>query len=547
LLAFSWNWDDSRNGHGRDLKARLASSLCSGIGGAAASASVDALHFAYRPLRSDHGRIKAWRPTVLSNGRVVSFHGYFDNAQEVAMELGVASSDLAWLYGEAVERWGEDADIRVIGEYCAIIANPTLSHVRLTRSPLRAPPLHYFHDSHQVAAASVPRAIFAAGIDRQLNEDRVSDSAVLNFTEEETTWFQDISRVPLGSIVELEPGRPRHLRKYYDLLTLPDIRMQSDAEYITRANELLDEGVRAALDGSRFPGTTLSSGLDSPQVAVRALAALPPGQKLPTFTFHPEPGWDGIADPGMNGNERPFVEAFAAMHPGLEPHFTANEGYEHDHRWNEFFHLMGGAPSGLCNMYVMHGVWSLARDRGCDLLLLAEWGNYTFSDKGEWAFVELLLNGRWGQLWLALKSHPNDDRSLFRRFVALSLVPLLPIFLWKLIMRLWHPIQKSALDLICPLNPHFRISSGAEQRLSDSGLLLGRYQPWNRRHAQALLFRNSDAESAEIYQAFEQLYGVPQRDPMAYRPFVEFCFGLPVNMFLRDGQTRWPSPRGLFG
>jgi len=26
---------------------------------------------------------------------------------------------------------------------------------------------------------------------------------------------------------------------------------------------------------------------------------------------------------------------------------------------------------------------------------------------------------------------------------------------------------------------------------------------------------------------------------MAYRPFVEFCFGLPVEMFMRDGQLRW--------
>ena len=35
------------------------------------------------------------------------------------------------------------------------------------------------------------------------------------------------------------------------------------------------------------------------------------------------------------------------------------------------------------------------------------------------------------------------------------------------------------------------------------------------------------------------MYGVAQRDPMAYRPFVEFCWGLPTNMFMRDGEPRW--------
>jgi asparagine synthase (glutamine-hydrolysing) len=54
-----------------------------------------------------------------------------------------------------------------------------------------------------------------------------------------------------------------------------------------------------------------------------------------------------------------------------------------------------------------------------------------------------------------------------------------------------------------------------------------------------MLFLNGDAEAPEVYQAFEQMYGVALRDPMAYRPFVEFCFGLPVEMFMRDGKMRW--------
>ena len=32
---------------------------------------------------------------------------------------------------------------------------------------------------------------------------------------------------------------------------------------------------------------------------------------------------------------------------------------------------------------------------------------------------------------------------------------------------------------------------------------------------------------------------VAQRDPMAYRPFAEFCMGLPTRMFMRDGEMRW--------
>jgi asparagine synthase (glutamine-hydrolysing) len=539
MLAVAWPWDGAARSQHVRLFERLGTSLCSGIGGHAGGAEVEGLHFAYRPLRSTPALSRAWRPAIVPGGRIVTFHGYFDNADSIAAELGSVGTDHARLYALAVKRWGEEADRRIVGEYCAVIAEPESFRLRLARSPLRAPPLYYFHDEHLAAAASGPRALFAAGVEQQLNEARVADSAMINFSDREASWFEGIARVPVGSIVELQRGRPRSLRKYYDLLKMPDVRLKGDAEYIGRASELLDEGVRACLAGFRKPGATLSGGLDSPQVAVRALAALPHGQRLPTFTFHPEPGFDGVVEFAKVADERPFVEAFAKLHAGLEPHFTANEGYEHDHRWNEFFHLMGGAPSGLCNMYVFHGLLSGASKEGCDLLLIAEWGNFTFSDKGEWGYVEYFLKGRWRQLWQALTRPPNLTGSTLRRFVARTASALLPPSLWRRMRRAVLPNDRFLLELMQPLSREYRQESGADQRLQNAGIVLERYQPWNRRHAQELLFQNDDGESAEIYQAFEQMYGVALRDPMAYRPFVEFCFGLPVEMFMRDGQMRW--------
>ena len=538
MMAFAWPWHEDGE-RSQALAERLGSSLCAGIGGYAGTVEAGDLQFAYRALRSTAALAKTWCPATLPGGQMAVFHGFFDNAADIAAKLGAEQSDLARLYGLAVERWGDQTERQVIGEYCALIVDPRKFRIRLSRSPLRAPPLCYFEDERLAAVASVPRALFAAGVKRRLNERHVADSALINFTNQEDSWFENVNRVPLGSVVELERGRRRQLRKVYDLLCLPDVRMKSDADYIARARELLDEAVRVCMAGFRRPGATLSGGLDSPQVALRALAALPAGQRLPTFTFHPEPGFDGRCEAGKLGDERPLVEAFAAMHPGLEPHFTANDGYEHDYRWHEFFHLMGGAPSGLCNMYVFHGLFLGAVNKGCDMLLLAEWGNVTFSDTGSWGFVEYLFKGRWRQLWRALSRQPNQHRSILWRIFARIILPLLPDSLWRLVRRLARPGHKYLLDLMQPLSSEYQVASGATQRLREANVQLERYHPWNRRHAQRLLFQNGESETAEIYQAFEQMYGLPQRDPMAYRPFVEFCFGLPVEMFMRDGQMRW--------
>lgn len=539
MIACAWPWDGVSGADRPPLAETLASALCSGIGGKAAAAQCGELGFAWRPLHQRREALEDWQPARLGDGRLVIFHGYIDNPDHLSAELGKLPADPAQIYARAFEAWGESADQRIIGEYCAIIANPETRGLRLSRSPLRAPPLVYASNAAMVAAASVPRAIFAAGFDKVLDEDRVADSAMINFTDLEASWFKGLKRVPLGSVVELLPGMPRRLTGYYDLARVPRQKLPSLEAYVSRTRELLDEAVAATMRGFERPAATLSGGLDSPQVAVRAARALAPGDRLPTFTFHPEPGWDGITEPGTSGDERRDVEAFAALHPQLDPHFTANAGYGHDHRWNDLFVAMDGAPSGLCNMYVVHGLFEGARQQRRDLLLLAEWGNYTFSDKGDWGFVEYFLKGRWGQLWQALKKNGNMAHPLWYRFVSLCLVPLIPDPLWRLLQRIRHPARINLHDLLIPLRADYRERSGADRRWAQSGFVFERYQPRCRAHARDLLFKNLDADSAEIYQAYEQIYGVACRDPMAYRPFVEFCFGLPTELFLHNGEMRW--------
>ncbi len=146
MLAVAWPWADAARDRNSRLSERLGASLCSGIGGQPGTAEAGGLHLAYRPLRSTPALSRAWRPAILPSGRVVAFHGYFDNAAAIATELGVSPDDLGQLYGLAVERWGDEAERRIIGEYCAVIAEPDRFRLRLSRSPLRAPPLFYFHD-----------------------------------------------------------------------------------------------------------------------------------------------------------------------------------------------------------------------------------------------------------------------------------------------------------------------------------------------------------------------------------------------------------------
>src|SRR5262245_200232 len=110
MLAVAWPWHDATGDRYAKLSERLGASLCAGIGGHAGSAEIAGVHAASRPLQSSAALARAWRPAVLPGGWIVLFNGYFDNATELAAELGSRAGDIALLYGLAVERWGDGAE-----------------------------------------------------------------------------------------------------------------------------------------------------------------------------------------------------------------------------------------------------------------------------------------------------------------------------------------------------------------------------------------------------------------------------------------------------
>ncbi len=498
---------------------------------------------------SDPRRARSWRPARLGP-LVVLFHGHLDNSADISAQLGLPNpgpgdaQGLAALYAAALLHWGPRTDRVLIGEYAAIALNEAGQHLRLARSPLRAPPLHYYVDAERVIAASVARAIFACGVEQQLDDEKLADMAWFNASNEAQSWFRGVKRVPLGSTVELTPAAA-HTRRYYDIGALAPVPRMSVADSVTQAHALLAEGTRAALAGSKRPAVMLSGGLDSSLVAVKALEAMPGAAPLNAYTFVPEPGVAAYRFRGKFADEGPFVAAFCQLHPRLVPHFHDNAGRGLDTRLNDLFFAIGGAPQGLANLTGYHSLWEAARADGCDRVLLGEFGNLTASADGSWAYCEYLLTLRWRQLYRALRNAPEDDRSLGRRFMALAVGPLLPDALWD-----WQRQRRGFSSLYhraSPLRRSFAEQSGAVARSAAARLPNARFPRRDRLGEMKEVHANAWGEFSDIYAGFTQIHGLEQRDPTAYRPFFEFCAGLPSDRFLRDGQERWLAREMLRG
>lgn len=480
---------------------------------------------------------RGWRPAQTGPGSRVLFHGYLDNAAILAAELGLsARHGLDAIYAAALDRWGEDADGHCIGVYCSIAVEPDGNSIRLARSPFEGPPLHYFRDSGRAVAASVPRAIFAAGVERTLNRHRIIQNLLYYHSDDDAGWYVGLREVRPGTVVTLTRANAR-TRRFYDPAEFAT-RNARLADAPERAFALLTEAAQAVSRSMTQPAMLLSGGLDSPLAALAMLEARPAESELRTFTFTPCRDWDGMLEPRSMGDERPLVEALAARYPRLQTNFFSNEGIGFDHRMRDLFAATDVGPAGLPNFAMYHALWQSAVDQGCDGIATAEFGNFSYSVNSPWACSAFFLAGRWGELAASLRARRGDGRSALRRIAALVLMPQLPLP-WRRAVRRLRGAHRT------PLQRHFSALNPAlfdhQAALDRDGHALDPFEGFAPRDHREFVGQWLDGDmgnASDIHQGFEQLYGIRRRDITVYRPLIEFCLGLEIDEFELAGEGR---------
>ncbi|WP_114521272.1 asparagine synthetase B family protein [Altererythrobacter sp. ZODW24] len=475
-----------------------------------------------------------WSPYRSTNGLTILFNGFIDNCAELRAVPQECPTEPAAVYAAAFEHWGEDADLHIVGDYCALIVFPD-GDIRLSRSPWRAPPLHFVESGDAICAASVPRVFHACGLATKLDPAKFAANqfAVL---EGMAGWYEGSHQVGLGQSVLIK-NSGWQARQYYDHLAPRKTSEASRQEHLAEAERLLAEGCRKMSGGFACPGVFLSGGLDSSNVAARLMDELPDGKTLASFTFRPHPAHQTESNAQNYADDWPAVQAFAAMHPKLQP-YASNDVTGFDTKLQDMFLATGIAPIGLPNMLQYHPLYAEAKKRGCDVIFDAEFGNATFSNAGSWGFSEYLLRGKWKQLAHAIARDPDRESSKFRTFLTRSIGPLLPSPVWRGLARILGRKHSAPIELISPLRDSAIRKYGLRGKVAPD-LLSGRPHYASRKAMLHGLFERGEMQAGDVRQGFEQLYGIAQRDPTSYRPFVEFCLGLPTDMFLHDGQDRW--------
>ncbi len=535
-----------------EIGERLTSALRDTVAGAprlpdlSGAVAVSSPPVGYRARQEEKGGTS---PPETGDGGQLLFHGFIDNREELLASLGVrgepAGQSDAWLYAAAYDAWGDACDLKVVGQYAAVTWYPNRRIARMVRSPFRAPPLHIWNDRARAVVASSAQLVFACGVERRLDEQKIADSLFLNYGDAERDWFAGLKRLPTGCHGWLARDGLT-TKAYWDIAKVRPVRFARDEDYVEAATDLFRQSTRAALNGFSRPAISLSGGFDSQGVASFVLGELNGDQELLGLTGVPEAGWQAVDGPGGFDDESKHVQALAAIYEHLEVAFIDSKGLGFDHRLAEMFRLAGSPPRNAINLTWIHALRAQARERDRDLLLTGDSGNLTFSFNGAGALPHWLMTGNLSALWheiAATYSPGHRLRGMWTQAIRPSLPPRMVSFYDCLRGR----ERPDPFESWCPMNREWADRMEVRRRSRELGLGSDFAKPTSTSMVRSLAPAGGGNESGDLQQAFEVLYGLPIRDPTSWRPLVEFCAGIPDEQYLKGGVTRRLARRMLVG
>ena len=194
-----------------------------------------------------------------------------DNRQQLASDLRLRTSSAAKITDiemvrSAYAAWGNNCFERLEGDYCLAIFN-TLSHkLLLARDHIGFKPVFYAHTKEYFAFATEAAALLELpGIRRSLDRESLQASLLSDAIPADRTYFQDLSRLPAGSVLHYSDGQQR-VRRYWSFSDIePDVQI-GEQEAAEQLRQLLAEAVRVRSRCHGGLATELSGGLDSSTV-----------------------------------------------------------------------------------------------------------------------------------------------------------------------------------------------------------------------------------------------------------------------------------------
>ena len=474
-----------------------------------------------------------------------------DNRRELIAALvldGRAESEVtdAEVVLAAYQAWGEQCPARLIGDFAFAIWDGRRRQLFCARDPMGIRSFYYYHGNGRFAFASEIKALFRAPwIPREFNEIRIAEHLVSVIEDQASTFYRGIFRLPAAhSLTVTADGA--HLRRYWALDPLRELRLGSDAEYEEAFRELFTEAVRCRLRSAYPVGSTLSGGLDSSSIACVARNCLREGGgRLHAFSAV----FPSLPRQYLRSiDERSYMRTVLDQ-GGIESHEVFADllnpiGDLEEMLWHQ------DDPLVPFNVYMHLGIYRAAREQGVRVMLDGFDGDTTIS-YGHERLPELFRTFHWGALLREVRSLRwrvfGGRLPLWRVLWAYALSPLIP----AISRPHWRTDRGRRRQM--PWGGDSPIAESLAARVGLDGHMLRLERGRNHRFVSARETHRQSLESPLIPYALDladkaaAACAIEARYPFFDRRLVEFCLALPADQKLRGGHQRYILRRAMEG
>lgn len=479
-------------------------------------------------------------PASFAGGRsVFVFDGRIDNRDDLIEQLGLGSEQRGLPDGSlvmaALERWAEDACIRLIGDFAFAVWDRERRRLFMACDATGGRTLYHYVTAHGIVFATAVHAVQAL-IEQPRDIDLRSVAHLLldRHVPPGATMYRGTGRLPPAGWLTWTDGEVRSGR-YWQPDWNRHIRYRRDDEYVEAARELLDRVVAAQLRAAGPVACELSGGLDSSAVAATAARLVAPAV-LHTVTVVPDPNVPlPPSRPGVIDDEWPLAEAVARRYPNMVAHrapagaLTADEMDP-----TRLFWAFGLPVRNFLNLGCFMPANEKLRALGCGVELGGTSGNMTLSWRPSALLADLATSGRIPELTRQITATWRRGESVGQRLKEELLSPLLPAGVKDAIRRLRgrKPTRWEAFSVIAP--------SFAADIVADDIFDLKHFVSDAPTRDARLRHRYLERTWAQrsLLAALPRTIGLEKRDPLGDRRMVEFCLAIPAELWQRDGVPR---------
>ena len=495
-----------------------------------------------------------------------------DNRRELFSHLDFSGRplteipDSAFLLA-AYRRWGERCVDHLVGDFSFALWDERERKLFCARDHMGIRPFYYYQAGTVFCFASEINALLQLSmVRRRINEAKLLDFLLWEYQDKTATFYQDIFRLPPAHTLTISADGIQ-IRQYWQLDSMYELRLGSDADYVEQFLEIFREAVQDRFSAIGPVGSMLSGGLDSSAVTCTARNFLGQTKALPLATF------SAIYPSQPQVDESGYI-AHVVDQGGIMPYFL---------RADEFGPLGDGTqavryfeePNPFPNLSMLSGLLRMAKGLGIDVMLDGVDGDAAVSH-GLGILLEVAYKGRWGEfaalataLGQKYPAHGDVSGNLLKGYGFYTLSQLVRDGRWlaagqavtqisqqfgmspikivqsalfaPLIMRPLRRLKrgrKPPPDVSAWLSPDFVRRIDFAQR--DRAMRQNQIRPVRTARQEQVNTLTSCwlMEALDATDKTAAAIGIELRHPFFDKRLVEFCLAVPVNQKIDGGWTR---------